>query len=127
MARVLVRVRSSAIRPKPERIVYDALDVDSAKVLKSAKEKAEELEAMANSPARKIEEQIMALNLETAQLKNDLARAQIAKTEAETQSIQDGDTLDVSVSLMRSGATSELRLALVRDQGKGWLVSEVRG
>lgn len=38
-----------------------------------------------------------------------------------------GDRMEVSVSLMRSGATSELRLALVRDQGKGWLVSEVRG
>lgn len=87
------------------KIVYDALDVDSAKVLKSAKEKAEELEAMANSPARKIEEQIMALNLETAQLKNDLARAQIAKTEAETQSIQDGDTLDG----IKTGADIEMK------------------
>lgn len=76
------------------RIVYDALDVDSAKVLKSAEEKQEELEAAANSPARKIEEQIMTLNLETARLKNDLARAQIEKLEAETQSIQDKDALE---------------------------------
>jgi len=38
-----------------------------------------------------------------------------------------GDNMEVSVSLMRSGATSELRLALVRENGKGWLVSEVRG
>lgn len=38
-----------------------------------------------------------------------------------------GDNLEVSVSLMRSGATSELRLALVRGNGKGWLVSQVRG
>jgi hypothetical protein len=38
-----------------------------------------------------------------------------------------GDRMEVSVSLMRSGATSELRLALVRGDGKGWLVSEVRG
>lgn len=34
--------------------------------------------------------------------------------------------LDVSVSLMRSGATSELRLALTQEKNK-WLVSEVRG
>jgi hypothetical protein len=34
--------------------------------------------------------------------------------------------MEVSVSLMRSGATSELRLALKRTDGK-WLVSEVRG
>jgi hypothetical protein len=38
-----------------------------------------------------------------------------------------GDSLDVSVSLMRSGAASELRLELIRKKGKGWLVSEVRG
>ncbi|MEX0620984.1 MAG: hypothetical protein WD181_05320 [Solirubrobacterales bacterium] len=38
-----------------------------------------------------------------------------------------GDSLEVSVSLMRSGATSELRLALVRGKDKGWLVSQVRG
>ncbi|MBN8866673.1 MAG: hypothetical protein J0H98_03885 [Solirubrobacterales bacterium] len=38
-----------------------------------------------------------------------------------------GDSLDVSVSLMRSGAASELRLALTREKGQGWLVSEVRG
>lgn len=37
------------------------------------------------------------------------------------------DSMEVSVSLMRSGATSELRLALVREDGEGWLVSEVRG
>jgi hypothetical protein len=40
---------------------------------------------------------------------------------------KNGDSMEVSVSLMRSGATSELRLALVRENGKGWLVSEVRG
>jgi hypothetical protein len=40
---------------------------------------------------------------------------------------KDGDTLDVSVSLLRSGATSELRLALEQAKGKKWLVSEVRG
>jgi len=38
----------------------------------------------------------------------------------------DGDRIEVSVSLMRSGATSELRLAMMRADG-GWLVSEVRG
>ena len=38
-----------------------------------------------------------------------------------------GDSLDASVSLMRSGAASELRLDLVREKGKGWLVDEVRG
>ncbi len=38
-----------------------------------------------------------------------------------------GDNLQVSVSLMRSGATSELRLALVRNNAKGWLVSQVKG
>ena len=38
-----------------------------------------------------------------------------------------GDTLDVSVSLMRSGATSELRLALEEGKKNKWLVSEVRG
>jgi hypothetical protein len=37
------------------------------------------------------------------------------------------DNMEVSVSLMRSGATSELRLALTRKKGQGWLVSEVRG
>jgi hypothetical protein len=37
-----------------------------------------------------------------------------------------GDRMEISVSLMRSGATSELRLALKRTDGK-WLVSEVRG
>jgi len=39
---------------------------------------------------------------------------------------KNGDTLDVSVSLMRSGATSELRLLLEGKKNK-WLVSEVRG
>ena len=97
------------------KLVYDALDVDSAKVLKSGKEKAEELEAMANSPARKIEEQIMALNLETAQLKNDLARAQIAKTEAETQSIQDGDTLEG----IKTGADLEMKRQAANKPEKG--------
>lgn len=38
-----------------------------------------------------------------------------------------GKTLDVSVSLMRSGATSELRLALLAGKKNRWLVSEVRG
>ena len=38
-----------------------------------------------------------------------------------------GDKLEASVSLMRSGAASELRLTLIRKKGKGWLVSEVRG
>ena len=105
------------------KIVYDALDVDSAKVLKSAKEKAEELEAMANSPARKIEEQIMALNLETAQLKNDLARAQIAKTEAETQSIQDGDTLDG----IKTGADIEMKRQAANKPEKAGADSETHG
>lgn len=40
---------------------------------------------------------------------------------------RNGDNMQVSVSLMRTGATSELRLALVREKGEGWLVSEVRG
>ncbi|HTU15897.1 MAG TPA: hypothetical protein VMF31_11945 [Solirubrobacterales bacterium] len=40
---------------------------------------------------------------------------------------KNGDTLDVSVSLMRSGATSELRLALQEGKRNTWLVSEVRG
>lgn len=35
--------------------------------------------------------------------------------------------LAVSVSLMRSGAASELRLGLTRSGGHGWRVSEVRG
>ncbi|MDQ2700105.1 MAG: hypothetical protein M3Y23_02115 [Actinomycetota bacterium] len=39
---------------------------------------------------------------------------------------RDGDRMEVSVSLMRSGATSELRLALSQEKKK-WLVSEVRG
>lgn len=38
-----------------------------------------------------------------------------------------GDRMDVSVSLMRTGGASELRLGLTREQGKGWLVSQVRG
>lgn len=38
-----------------------------------------------------------------------------------------GDSMEVSVSLMRTGAASELRLALTREKGDGWLVSEVRG
>lgn len=38
-----------------------------------------------------------------------------------------GDTMQVSVSLMRTGAASELRLALTKEKGDGWLVSEVRG
>ncbi|MBN8870052.1 MAG: hypothetical protein J0H66_09255 [Solirubrobacterales bacterium] len=38
-----------------------------------------------------------------------------------------GDDLQVSVSLMRTGAASELRLTLGKEKGKGWLVSEVRG
>lgn len=37
-----------------------------------------------------------------------------------------GDRMEVSVSLMRSGATSELRLAMEKSDGQ-WLVSEVRG
>lgn len=40
---------------------------------------------------------------------------------------KDGDRMAVSVSLMRSGGSSELRLGLTRKQGDGWLVSEVRG
>lgn len=40
---------------------------------------------------------------------------------------KDGKTMDVSVSLMRTGAASELRLYLTREKGSGWLVSEVRG
>ena len=92
-------------------------------MLKSAKEKAEELEAMANSPARKIEEQIMALNLETAQLKNDLARAQIAKTEAETQSIQDGDTLDG----IKTGADIEMKRQVANKPEKAGADSETHG
>jgi len=40
---------------------------------------------------------------------------------------KNGGTLDVSVSLMRSGATSELRLALEEGKKNEWLVSEVRG
>jgi len=40
---------------------------------------------------------------------------------------RDGRRMEVSVSLIRSGATSELRLALTRQNGKRWLVSEVRG
>jgi hypothetical protein len=39
---------------------------------------------------------------------------------------KDGDRMAVSVSLMRSGATSELRLGMTRTEGQ-WLVSEVRG
>ena len=35
--------------------------------------------------------------------------------------------MEVSVSLIRSGTTSELRLALSREKGGRWLVSEVRG
>ena len=38
-----------------------------------------------------------------------------------------GDSMEVSVSLLRSGATSELRLALEQQKNKKWLVSEVRG
>jgi len=38
-----------------------------------------------------------------------------------------GDSMEVSVSLMRTGAASELRLNLTREKGDGWLVSEVRG
>ena len=40
---------------------------------------------------------------------------------------KEGDSMQVSVSLMRTGAASELRLALTREKGDGWLVSEVRG
>ncbi len=40
---------------------------------------------------------------------------------------QGPDSLEVSVSLLRSGATSELRLALDQQKNKKWLVSEVRG
>jgi hypothetical protein len=39
---------------------------------------------------------------------------------------KDGDRMAVSVSLMRSGATSELRLAMTKADGQ-WLVSEVKG
>ncbi len=38
-----------------------------------------------------------------------------------------GNDLEVSVSLMRTGAASELRLTLTKEKGKGWLVSQVRG
>lgn len=37
------------------------------------------------------------------------------------------DRMDVSVSLLRSGATSELRLGLTRTESGAWQVSEVRG
>lgn len=38
-----------------------------------------------------------------------------------------GDRLDVSVALMRTGSSSELRLGMRKFKGRGWLVSEVRG
>jgi hypothetical protein len=38
-----------------------------------------------------------------------------------------GDRLDVSVALMRTGSSSELRLGMRKVDGRGWLVSEVRG
>lgn len=38
-----------------------------------------------------------------------------------------GGRLDVSVALMRTGSSSELRLGLRKVAGRGWLVSEVRG
>lgn len=40
---------------------------------------------------------------------------------------KNGDRLAVSVALMRSGASSELRLGLTRSDSSGWQVSEVRG
>ena len=38
-----------------------------------------------------------------------------------------GDRLDVSVALMRTGASSELRLGMRKVAGQGWLVAEVKG
>ena len=38
-----------------------------------------------------------------------------------------GDRLDVSVALMRTGSSSELRLGMKKFDGRGWLVAEVRG
>lgn len=40
---------------------------------------------------------------------------------------RNGKRLAVSVALLRTGATSELRLALTRTKDSGWRVSEVRG
>lgn len=40
---------------------------------------------------------------------------------------RNGKRLNVSVALLRTGATSELRLALTRTKDNGWRVSEVRG
>jgi len=40
---------------------------------------------------------------------------------------KNGNRMDVSVALMRTGAASELRLTLTRKKGNGWLVSQVRG
>lgn len=40
---------------------------------------------------------------------------------------KEGDRLAVSVALMRTGSSSELRLGMRKVDGRGWLVAEVRG
>ena len=40
---------------------------------------------------------------------------------------KDGDTMDVSVSLMRSVPPANCGLPSTSEKGDGWLVSEVRG
>jgi hypothetical protein len=61
------------------KVVYESLDVDAMKVLKSEKDKLEEMDAAANSPARKMEEQLMKLKIENEMLNNAKIKAEVHK------------------------------------------------
>lgn len=61
------------------KVVYESLDVDAMKVLKSEKDKLEEMDAAANSPARKMEEQLIKLKIENEMLNNAKIKAEVRK------------------------------------------------
>lgn len=61
------------------KVVYDCLDVETAKVLKNEDDKRAEIEATQNSPARQMEEQLMALTIRNKTLEGEILKAQARK------------------------------------------------
>jgi hypothetical protein len=86
------------------KVVYESLDVDAAKVLKSEDDKREELDAAQNSPARKMEEQIMALTLENKHLENKKLKAEIRKLGVDADAVEDKTDLESFKVGMEAGS-----------------------
>lgn len=72
------------------KVIYEALDVDTARVIKNDKERLAEMDAEANSMARQIEEMMLKLKVEGEGLANELKKAQIEKTKADTEETEAG-------------------------------------